>query len=79
MCTMCMYSRSQLIITFCLYGLDQGGTHALNELGRVYSYKDRGYEPADTQRAIAFTDMSWYDAIGSYVSTHAMRACLHGR
>ena len=49
----------QVLITFCLYGLNQGGVHAFNELGRVYSYKDRGYEPAETQRAIAYTDMSW--------------------
>ena len=53
----------KVLITFCLYGLDQGGVHAFNELGRVYSYKDRGYEPAEAQRAIAYTDMSWYDAI----------------
>lgn len=58
-----------LIITFCLYGLDQGGTSALNELGRVYSYKDRGYEPADTQRAIAYTDMSWYEILCVFTHT----------
>lgn len=48
-----------VIITFVLYGLDQGGIHSLNELGRVYFFRDRGYEPAETQRAIAYTDMSW--------------------
>ena len=48
-----------VLITFILYGLDQGGIHSLNELGRVYFFRDRGYEPAETQRAIAYTDMSW--------------------
>ena len=48
-----------VLVTFMLYGVQQGGVHALNELGRVYAYKDRGYEPAETQRAIAWSDMSW--------------------
>ena len=55
-----------VIVTFILYGVQQGGVHAFNELGRVYAYKDRGYEPAETQRAIAWTDMRWVDSAYYY-------------
>jgi len=48
-----------IIVTFVLYGLDQGGNHALNELGRVYYFKDRGLTPGEAQRSIAWSDMSW--------------------
>ena len=48
-----------VIITLILYGLDEGGIEALNELGRVYFFKERGFEPSQTQRAIAWSSMSW--------------------
>ena len=48
-----------MIITFVIYGLDEGGIESLNELGRVFFYKQRGYSPADAARAITWTDMSW--------------------
>ena len=46
-----------VIINLIMYGLDQGSIHSFNELGRVYYYKYRGFSPAETQRAIAWTDM----------------------
>ena len=48
-----------VIITLILYGLDEGGIEALNELGRIYFFKERGFEAYETQRAIAWTDLSW--------------------
>ena len=46
-----------VIINLIVYGLDEGSIESFNELGRVYYYKYRGFSPAETQRAIAWTDM----------------------
>ena len=51
--------RVQVIITFIIYGLDEGGIESLNELGRVYFFKERGYTPGEAQRSITLTDLSW--------------------
>ena len=48
-----------VLITFIMYGLNQGATRSLLDLGRVYFYKDRGLEPAQTQRLVAWTDTAW--------------------
>ena len=48
-----------VLITFIMYGLNQGATRSLLDLGRVYFFKNRGLEPAQTQRLVAWTDSAW--------------------
>ena len=48
-----------IFITFMLYGFDQGAIENLDDIAGPFWFKERGYEPADAERAIAWAGFSW--------------------
>ena len=61
-----------MFTTWVMYGLDQGGIHSLNDLGRVYFWKYRGLEPSAAARYITYSDLAWNIKLSFAL---AMEAC----
>lgn len=48
-----------ILVTFMLYGFDQGGIENLDGIAAPFWFKERGYQPADAERALAWAGFSW--------------------
>ena len=48
-----------IIVTVMLYGFDQGGIENLDGIAAPFWFKERGYQPAQAERALAWAGFSW--------------------